>query len=349
MFSAAPELLNPLPFACEPAVMADESGRSLLVPIVKATLDLLPDGRLMLAQEQRPVVFGGSFWSAEPDSSYRDEPDCAFFKPATDVVLHGHARARSSHTREMMVGIKVGPVGKVATVLGDRWWRRSWTGKPELSPPQAFETLPLTYEHAFGGWDRHHPDPARHACEPRNPSGTGFVLAWPPDADTVKAPNIEDARRRMSSVHDRPSPAGFGYTAAHWQPRARWAGTYDERWATERKPLLPADFDRRYFNAASPGLVAPGYLRGDEEVVLLGVTARERWAFQLPAIAPPEVSVSWRTGGQLKIDTVLDTVLVDTDRMQVVLSWRGHLAVADVASDVSAIALACTWPRALAR
>lgn len=349
MFSAAPELFNPLPFVCEPAVLADEEGQSLLVPIVKATLDIAPDGRLLIAEQQRPVVFGGNFWSPEVDSSYQDEPECAFLKPATDVILHGHARARSANTREMTVGIKVGPVGKVATVFGDRWWRRSWLGKAELSAPQTFETVPLTYEHAFGGWDRSHVDPLRHACEARNPSGTGFYLGWPSDVDALKAPNIEDPRARISAIHDRPPPAGFGFTSPHWQPRAGWVGTYDEQWAKSRKPLLPKDFDRKYFNAASAGLVAAGHLRGDEEVVLLGVTERERMVFHLPGIPPPGVTVSLRAGGESRVDTVLDTVLVDADRMQLVLTWRCHLAVADVPSDVRAVSLECAWSRSLAR
>ena len=208
--------------------------------------------------------------------------------------------------------------------------------------------MPLIYERAFGGWDRSHVDPPHHACETRNPSGTGFHLGWPGDVAALEAPNIEDPRERITSLHDRPPPVGFGFTSPHWQPRARWAGSYDEAWATARKPLLPADFDRRYFNAASPGLIAAGHLRGDEEAVLLGVTGRERMTFFLPAIPPPAVTVSLRSGGGSRIDTVLDTVLVDADRMQLVLTWRGHLAVDDVPSDVRAIALACAWPRGLA-
>ncbi len=43
-------------------------------------------------------------------------------------------------------------------------------------------------------------------------------------------------------------------------------GLADEVWNKTRKPLLPKNFDRRYFNAAAPGLVAPGYLKGDEPV-----------------------------------------------------------------------------------
>ena len=51
----------------------------------------------------------------------------------------------------------------------------------------------------------------------------------------------------------------------------KYAGTYDKKWQEERAPLLPRDFSKRFLNAAAPGLVAPGYLRGDETVIAAGV------------------------------------------------------------------------------
>lgn len=37
-----------------------------------------------------------------------------------------------------------------------------------------------------------------------------------------------------------------------WQPRLRYAGTYDQHWMDERLPFLPEDFDLRYFQSAPP-------------------------------------------------------------------------------------------------
>jgi hypothetical protein len=70
--------------------------------------------------------------------------------------------------------------------------------------------------------------------------------------------------RRPASVSFTTRAAGFGFISPHWQPRAGLAGTYDASWQASRAPLLPVDFDRRHLNAVSPGLVAPGYLRGGE-------------------------------------------------------------------------------------
>ena len=57
-----------------------------------------------------------------PVSSYKYEPEIALFKPATDVVLIGHAHPPGGGATQVDVGIKVGPVQKVARVFGDRFW-----------------------------------------------------------------------------------------------------------------------------------------------------------------------------------------------------------------------------------
>ena len=49
---------------------------------------------------------------------------------------------------------------------------------------------------------------------------------------------------------------------------------------------MPKDFNRQHLNAAAPGLIAPGYLRGDEPVVAVGVSPEGRLTFSLPGIAP---------------------------------------------------------------
>ena len=90
-FSAAPDVKNLTPFAFEPAFLADEHGTPLFVPIIKATYVIAANGRLVPAEEQAPVNFGGEFWGNPDASSYKLEPECAFMKPATDVVLLGHA------------------------------------------------------------------------------------------------------------------------------------------------------------------------------------------------------------------------------------------------------------------
>jgi hypothetical protein len=100
-------------------------------------------------------------------------------------------------------------------------------------------------------------------------------------------------------------PAGFGFIAGDWQPRLALAGTYDEAWTKKRAPLLPKDFDRRFFNAATPGLVTADYLAGNEKVLVLGATAEGRWEFRLPGIEAPRCLVATKTDPDRELVTNL--------------------------------------------
>ena len=108
-------------------------------------------------------------------------------------------------------------------------------------------------------------------------------------------------------------------------------------WGETRRPLLPRDFDRRFFNAAPPGLVAPGYLRGDEPVAIVNASLRGALAFRLPGQPPPAVTV--QLGGDVRPRMQLDTVVLDTDSHQVLLLWRGHVLLDNGLHDVRTIAV----------
>jgi hypothetical protein len=87
---------NETPFAFEALFLADEEGRPLLVTVIRATYSIA--GRqLVLAEPQGKVPVAGELFGESPaTSSWRFEPETAFAKPATDVVLIGHAYAPRS-------------------------------------------------------------------------------------------------------------------------------------------------------------------------------------------------------------------------------------------------------------
>jgi hypothetical protein len=238
-------------------------------------------------------------------------------KPGCDVIVLGHARAPAAGTREMLVGLRVGPLQKGILVVGERTWSRSTTAI-EPTRPLVFETMPLVYERAFGGADESEPN----AFEPRNPVGVGFRTGkvWKED---LRLPNLEDPVQRLTQYGQRVVPAGCGYVAPHWQPRASFAGTYDKVWSEERMPLYPLDFDRRFFLAGSPGLSMLGYLRGDEPFVLSGVGPRGELRGNLPGGPPPTVLLRRVFGPAAPLTMNLDTVIFHTDEEQVQLVWRG--------------------------
>jgi len=320
-----PAVENGTPFAFEPLFVADEEGRPLLVPLVKATFDIGKTG-LALAREQLPVAPAGEAYGDPAETSYRFEPEFAFVKPATDLVLVGNAYAPRPGTTELVVAFQVGGVKRALRVVGDRTFYRA-AGSVGMTRPAAFEVIPLRWERAFGGWDRSSPEESQHDLEPRNPVGVGFKAKHGRFVDGLRCPNLEDPARPFQGWGDRPAPAGFGFVSPHWEPRARYAGTYGEAWQKERAPLLPTDFDRRFFQAAAPGLVATGYLQGNEQVVASGVTLAGGLSFSLPGVAPPRVAVEHAGREDVTVPTCLDTVVVDAEAEKVLLTWRCNLVV----------------------
>lgn len=337
---------NETPFAVETLFLADESGRPLLVPVIKATYSINSHAELLLSDEQLPLELAGKPWGDPETTSYKYEPETAFFKPASDVVLIGHAHAPRVGATSTVVTIQVGTLEKSVAVIGDRFWRKSLLAT-SISEPEPFEKIPLIWERAFGGWDRSPPDAALHTFEPRNPVGAGFRSKRGPFEEHVRLPNLEDPRRVLKQYGEIVPPACFGYVSPHWQPRAALAGTYDDAWTNHRMPLLPTDFDRRFFNAASPGLIADGYLRGDEPVRVENVQPGGTMAFRLPGVPPPRIDVSLRDVRDVRLDAPLDTVIINADENLVLLLWRAHLPLRNGPHDVAHVRIATNHESAM--
>ncbi len=321
--------VNLTPFAAQPLLLSDEDGADLFTFILKATYAIVPGQRgqsLALADEQAPVRMAPEFYGEPGESSIKYESEAAPFKLATDVALLGHAYGRKARAGHVDVSLRAGPLAQVVRVYGDRVWERTlrrWT----KSRPAPFEKIPLMYERAFGGWDRSHSDEAKHAYEPRNPVGVGFVAKKHGKVEEGSAlPNLEHPRVAIKSPKDAPQPVGFGYLGHHWEPRVRYAGTYDRAWERERMPLLPKDFDPRYYNAAPPSLTARGYFEGGEIVEIDNAWAHGLLRFQLP-VARPVATVRMKNGGTTRLGMNLDTVVINTDEDRVYLVWRGSVRI----------------------
>ncbi len=271
------------------------------------------------------MAIAGEWWGDPETSSLKYEPQIAFIKPATDIVLIGHAYAPRVGTAHVQVGLKVGAVQKIGIVFGDR----RLLSRSRVSAPEPFERIPLIYERAFGGWDRRDPDPEKHRCEERNTVGRGFRDSSRMFDDEFLLPNIEDTKEPYRQYGDLPAPVGFGFISAQWQPRARFGGTYDKAWTKERMPLLPKNFDRRFFSAASPGLVASGYLNGNEQVVVLGAAPEGRLDFKLPAVGIPVCRLELRGQNYKDLAMKLDTVIINTDQRVLIMMWRTYSVVRD--------------------
>jgi hypothetical protein len=194
----------------------------------------------------------------------------------------------------------------------------------KLSRPEPCTEVPLQYEYAYGGIFKHRE--GEEVFE-QNPVGIGFALAKKADHHVpMLAPQIESPAEPITSLDQTPAPQGLGVIAKAWLPRRKLAGTYDEKWKKERWPELPEDFNFSYYNSAPPDLIYPGYLKGDEKILLKGLSRDGILAFVLPGYQMG-LLLRHEDGSMAPAGLLLDTMLIDVPENKVYLTWRATLSL----------------------
>jgi hypothetical protein len=314
------ELQNRTLFVASLLPAMEVDGGDAVQVIIKGTWALLAGGRLERAGKQIPLVLADEYYGEPAVSSLRCASDLAPEKRGTDIVLSGSAHAPDGDTTEVDVTLEAGPLRKTVRVFGDRRWSKSLFSA-SFSKPKPFDKMPLKYELAFGGTDQTHKKESQWAFEPRNPVGQGLI-ANPSrdDFGEVPLPNLEDPSALMTRPQDRPTPTGFGFIAPNWEPRKKYAGTYDDVWLNSRCPLLPTDFDPRFYNAAHPDLINKEFFKGGEPVRVINASKNGTLEFKVPKM---EVIVEFYIDGKAtKQACNLDTVVIEPDAQRLQLTWR---------------------------
>ncbi len=300
----------------------EPSGRELLAVVIKGTFVLPKAGEAVrLADQQLPLIMADAFTGAPGFSSPVHEIDFAPRKRACDVLLVGsaHAPAGKAVTR-MRVRLQVGPMVKEAEVVGPRVWKAN-IASISASEPEHFTCLPLSYDVAFGGVDKHPDDAGEHDAYLPNPAGRGWhkhlKTHW---VDGSALPNLEVPGEPVTEPDGKYAPISFGPLARGWPARARFAGTYDQAWLDNDFPFLPKDFDERYFQAAPEDQQLP-LPKGPLEVVLSGFTPDGERRFSLPYFDAP-VHVFPKRGDREDLVASLDTIVFEPDAERFTMSWR---------------------------
>jgi hypothetical protein len=316
---------NQTPFAAERAWVRDINGAEVWLVAVRGTFDILPDGSTIPAAEQEPVVLAPEFSGDPLASALLNDTDLPHLKHATDVLITGHAHAPGGKpARQVLVGLRLGSIKKVLQVTGDRFWRASLTGGVSISEPEPFTVMPMVYERSFGGRDLFGDDPEQHDWDARNPAGRGFARRADHLLDKP-VPNVEYPSALLTGWKQRPPVAGFGPIAGHWKPRTDYTGTYDDAWEKKRQPLLPFDFDERYYQCAPHDQQVPGFVRGGETVDLRNVTPDGHLSFRLPRLSLA-FTTYFDDGTSVDHRAAIHTVNIKPDLREVVVVWHTHLS-----------------------
>lgn len=307
---------NRTPFKAAKGWGRDRDGVHEWLVALKATFDIRDDGSLRIADEQVAPLQMPEY-SGEPGaSSLEYDADVVGPKPTTDIIVNGTAYAPGERaSNDFTVTVRAASIEKSLRIRGLRRWEDGAFGlRPSDMQPVTSQTL--RYEHAYGGFDRTHPDPAKQRLDLRNPVGCGLV---PREGDLL--PSIE----YPSGSVEKNGPAGFGAIDSFWSPRREFAGTYDEQWRKERFPLLPMDWDPRSRLCAPLDQRPSASLRGGELVELMNLTPDGLMRFTLPRIF---LRFRTRIDGRLEEHAAhLGTVVIEPDHRRVMLVWQSALTV----------------------
>jgi hypothetical protein len=316
------ELINATRMTAGYTLGVEPSGRELLVVVVKGTFRIPEQAgdSLRLHEEQAPLVMSDVFFGEPGRSAPKYEVDFSPRKPRCDVLLNGSAYAPGGKpTSRLAVGLRVGDWSKSFAVVGDRVWFTA--GGVIASPASPFTTMGISYDHAFGGTDQRHEDPGQHAACMLNPSGRGFHHHLIPEwLEGSPLPNTEELGTGVTAPDGTHRPMSFGAIGRHWEPRLKFAGTYDQQWRDTEFPFLPSDFDDRYYQAAPPDqqLVLPP---ADQLISLRNLTPDGHRDFVLPHMTAP-VCIFPKKGPREEFTAQVDTILIEPDAGRVMLTWR---------------------------
>ncbi len=299
-------------------VLPNEKGIDTLYIILKASFEILP--KVKLLETQIPPFQGDVYWGEPAQSSIKYASDMHLGKAATDIILIGNAQAENTPLiSHLNVSLQVARQKLELAVFGDREWKNG-----NISPSAPFEKMPLVYEKAYGGMhitQEKDKNETTTLSDPRNPIGKGFIgKREGKEINGIQLPNLEDPRQLISTSHDQPAPACFGFISPAWQPRFQYAGTYDEVWKKNTAPYLPDDFDKRFFNMAHQDLITEKYLEGSESVQIKNASPFGELNFCLP-VNPLEVLVHIKNRKE-KPPLFMETVLIEPDQNRFSVVWR---------------------------
>ncbi len=308
------QLFNATPFVAHHVSLPNEASVDTLYVTIKSSFDI--GSVWTLCDEKTAPLTEDVYWGESGESSLQYPTDVHQGKPGTDIAILGSAYAPDNQpVTTLEVSASIGQYHKTLRIFGDRYWQQG-----RISPPEPFTRMPIRYENAFGG--QHSIDNALKSQELRNPIGKGYRgERAAADMEGQALPNIEDPQQLIRHINDTPKPAGFGFIAPNWYPRASYAGTYDDQWLRHRAPYLPQDYQARMQNSAHPDFIFDEYLQGGEAVTLMGLHPDGPLHFEVPR-ANLHGRIQFNKLPEQILKFMIETLIIDVDTMQLNIVWK---------------------------
>jgi hypothetical protein len=331
----------------------DHEREPVFVLLAKRTYHVRPNAVPVPAEKPVPLAHVDRYYEGgDPEiTTVQFESEVAPFKLATDFVVIGSAFAPGGKpVTQLDAIVEVGRTKKMVRVFGDRSCEYVQGRSPRFLDPQPFTEIEIRYERAYGGTDTKS-KPEMMVLYPRNPMGTGFVLANRESTiNGLMLPNLEDPADLL--IPDRlvvgepekwpaqPLPQGFGWFPKIAYPRCSFVGALPafvapgvplkeetlglvprNQIALGRQFRLPS-YDVRFNHGASLGLTVP-FLAGGEPVRLTHLMPEGVLAFSLPK-EKPQMMLDLGVG-PTELSPVLHTACVRVADRQLDMIWRGAL------------------------
>ncbi|MCW8450013.1 DUF2169 family type VI secretion system accessory protein [Legionella quinlivanii] len=265
----------------------------------------------------QPKVFLSfqEFWTIVK-KNFSDNEMLDFYLPKlrAEYFVKGSCFAYNPETRRSEVEVILDSFEKKLLIFGDRYWIINGLVK-QASQPAVFQTIPLSYENAFGGEGNIY-----------NPRGKGDSSS--PNAEkSNELPNIEMPDKQLLDKTDKPLPALLLPYSPDSKINNSKLGTFDRDWYENDRPFYPKNIDWTYFNRALPDQQREGYFKGNESFMiknmhpgkklltgnLPGMRIRCFYQYQNPEAKLEEISLN------------LDTVWFIPEFEKGILIWHGQI------------------------
>lgn len=293
-----------------------------------ALTDDLSIGAVVISTVYAVTASGLSLLDAPPEPAPTDPPDMTrhVVVRGCSVTASGTVFGPSAPPFVKGVTFKIGAETRRLAVFGERRWKPDLFGDLAPTEAQRFESLPLSFEHAFGGSfvlppgllpGTDLPHPGGKVAYSLNDRGVGFY----PDKESAsgaRLPLVELADQLVSKWTDRPEPGGF--TPCPELAALRFCRLKLDPPA--RPGEMPSADAARTITIEGMLLAphhAPGYLIFDAvpagTPIELSGAGKEPVRFEMPA--PPARVSTRREKGRTELSPAARCVHVDADRRTV--------------------------------